>query len=304
MRQTFQGTRGHRTAYRVTGGGPTRVLLLHALTGSPEAADLPGQKGWWGPVFRAGAPLAPDRAMVWSPNLPGSCYGSEGEAPAEGWSTRRQAEVLADWIRGEDLRFHTLLGGSLGGMVALELALLAPERFERIAVIGCGARSDAWLWGASEAQRAILASPSLSDAEAIALARRVAMLTFRAPQGLADRFKDPEALREWLAFHGKALAGRFTRTAYRHLLDAMDQHDIGRDRGGIVPALEGLGGPLSVLGLATDQLFTRASVEELMEAAKAAGRLGCARWVASPHGHDAFLIEWEQVHAWLEEVLP
>jgi homoserine O-acetyltransferase len=189
-------------------------------------------------------------------------------------------------------------------MVALELALAEPGRFRAVGVLGCGGRADAWLWGANEAQRAILASPSLGDAEAIALARRLAMLTFRSPRGLSGRFGTREGLREWLDFHGRALADRFTRAAYLALLEAMDNHDLGRDRGGLDAALRGLGCPLSVLGLDTDQLFSRDSVEELAGAAKAAGRLGRAGWVSSPHGHDAFLMEWDQVDAWLREVIP
>jgi homoserine O-acetyltransferase len=212
--------------------------------------------------------------------------------------------VLAQWLRAQDLRFDALLGGSLGGMVALELALLEPSRFRAVGVIGCGGRADAWLWGANEAQRAILASPTLADDEAIALARRVAMLTFRSPEGLAGRFAAASELQEWLAFHGKTLAARFTRKAYLNLLEAMDNHDIGRTRGGLTEALGGLGAPLHVLGLESDQLFSRACLDELIAAAGKAARLGGARWVRSPHGHDAFLIEWDQVFSWVKEVLP
>ncbi len=304
MIQEFTGPEGHRTAFRIAGHGPAKVLLLHALTGGPHAADAPGAKGWWAPMFKAEAPLVAEAATVWTPNLAGSCYGSGGPEPAGGYSTRYQAEILARWLEAQDLRFEALLGGSLGGMVALELALLAPDRFRSVGVIGCGGRADAWLWGTNEAQRAILASPSLADGEAISLARRVAMLTFRSPQGLAERFNTAASIREWLAFHGQALADRFTRAAYVNLLDAMDGHDLGRDRGGLAAALGRLGAPLHVLGLETDQLFSRASLEELMGAAREAGRLGCARWVQSPHGHDAFLIEWDQVEAWVREVLP
>jgi len=302
--RAFVSEEGHRTAFRVTGHGPVRVLLLHALTGGPDAADAPGVKGWWGPVFREGAPLAPDRATVLTPNLAGSCYGFEGPEPEGGYSTRYQAGLLAQWLRGEDLHFEVLLGGSLGGMVALELALLEPERFGSVGVIGCGGRADAWLWGTNEVQRAILASPALGDAEAIQLARRAAMLTFRSPEGLAGRFDTAQEVQEWLAFHGKALADRFTRRTYLALLEAMDNHDLGRDRGTLAQALGTLGAPLHVLGLDNDHLFSRATLDELIEAAREAGRLGCARWVASPHGHDAFLIEWDQVNAWLKEVLP
>jgi homoserine O-acetyltransferase len=290
-------------AIRVTGTGARRVLLLHALTGGPDAADREGVKGWWGPLFRAGAPLDGARNMVWTPNLPGSCYGTAwpGEAPL---TVRAQAERVASWILREQLAFEALLGGSLGGMVALELALLLPERFRALGVIGCGGRAHAWLWAQNEVQRAILAASSLGDAEALALARRAAMVGFRAPASLGARFREPEALRAWLAHHGRALAARFTRSSYLKLLDAMDSHDLGRDRGGLASALGGLGAPLHVLGIPSDQLFPPVVVEELAEAARCAGRLGSLAWLASPHGHDAFLLEWDQVGAWLTRILP
>lgn len=291
-----------RIARQVTGHGPLRVLLLHALTGGPEAADRPGRQGWWGPLFREGAPLAAECATVWTPNLPGSCYGTVLEGPASSLGTREQAGLLARWVEAEGLSFDAVIGGSLGGMVALELALQAPERFRSVGVIGCGARADAWLWGTNEVQRAILLSPRLGDAEAIALARRAAMLTFRTPEGLGARFQDPAAIRGWLAHHGDALAARYTRGAYLALLGAMDAHDIGRDRGGIIAALRGLRAPLHVLGLDPDHLFPKAVVAELGAAAEAAGVLGSLSWIEGPHGHDAFLIDWGAVKGWVERV--
>lgn len=282
------------------------MLLLHALTGGPDAADREGVKGWWAPVFHEGQPLEAARCTVWTPNLLGSCYGSTGPRdvmPFPDITTRDQAEVLAEWIRREDLHFDVLLGASLGGMVALELALLAPERFRRIGVVGAGARADGWLWGTTEVQRAILESPSLPDAEAIALARHAGMLTFRAPDSITGRFKDPEEIRSWLRHHGKALAARFERDTYRVFLGAMDSQDIGRDRGGLVKALKGLPGPLHVLGIDSDLLFAPSMIRELADAAEAAGRLAELRWLHSPHGHDAFLIEFEPVNDWLRALL-
>ena len=292
---------GFHTAFRVTGQGPRKVLLLHALTGGPDAADRPGVQGWWAPVFSAGAPLAAEKATVWTPNLLGSCYGSQGPTGPD-LSTRRQAEILAEWIRTQGLSFDALLGGSLGGMVALELALLLPEAFGVVGVIGCGARADAWLWGTNEVQRAILRSPHLPDGEAIALARRAAMLSFRSPQSLDQRFQEASEIRGWLAHHGDALAARFTRESYLALLDAMDNHDLGRDRGGLVEALKGLRSPLFVLGMDPDLLFPRPVLEELAEAARAAGVRCRLDWLDSPHGHDAFLIEWGQIRDWLGQV--
>ncbi len=297
---------GAHTAFRVVGQGPLKVLLLHALTGGPDAADREGVKGWLAPLFRAGKPFAQNAATVWTPNLVGSCYGSTGPDQGENFPelcTRDQAQILAAWIHAEDLHFDALIGGSLGGMVALELALLAPGRFRVIGVIGCGARADAWLWGTNEVQRAILESESLPDAEAIALARRVAMLSFRTPQSLGDRFTAATDIRGWLAFHGDTLAKRFTRKSYLALLNAMDGHDLGRGRGNLVQALSELRAPLFVLGMDPDLLFPRPIVEELAEAALAAGVRCRLDWLESIHGHDAFLIEWDQVEAWLRRVI-
>lgn len=294
------------TAFRVTGRGPLKVLLLHALTGGPDAADREGVRGWWAPLFRTGAPLAREAATVWTPNLAGSCYGSTGPDAQEDFpvlNTRDQAQVLAAWIREQDLTFDALVGGSLGGMVALELALLAPERFRAVGVLGCGGRADAWLWGTNEVQRAILQSPSLPDAEAIALARRAAMLSFRTPASLDARFTSAPEIRGWLAFHGEALAARFTRKTYLALLDAMDGHDLGRDRGGLAAALAGLRAPLFILGMDPDLLFPRPVLEELARAADEAGARCALAWIDSIQGHDSFLIEWSQVEAWLRGLL-
>lgn len=291
-----------RIVHRVTGHGPLRVLLLHALTGGPEAADRTGVQGWWGPLFREGAPLADARATVWTPNLPGSCYGSVLEGPESGLGTREQAGLLAQWMASEGLAFDVVLGGSLGGMVALELAVQAPERVGTVGVIGCGARADAWLWGTNEVQRAILLSARLGDAEAIALARRAAMLTFRTPEGLNARFADAPSIRGWLAHHGDALAARFTRRAYLALLNAMDAHDLGRGRGGCASALQRMRGRLHVLGMDPDYLFPKSVVADLGAAAEAAGVLGSLSWIEGPHGHDAFLIDWRAVTDWVERV--
>jgi len=292
-------------AYRRVGFGPLRVLLLHALTGGPDAADRPTPdgvaKGWWSPLFAGGAPFDPTRTTVWTPNLPGSCYGSTGPRPGEPFpalTPRDQAAALASWIRAEGLRFDVVLGGSLGGMVALELALLEPDHFHRVGVIGAGARADAWIRGVNAAQAAVLRSP-LPDREAIALARQQAMLTFRAPESLDARFPDAASLQGWLEHHGRALADRFTRESYLALLGAMDAHDVGRGRDGLTAALRGLRASLHVLGIHSDALFTPPLLRELADSARAAGVPTSLHWLRSPHGHDAFLIEWEQVDAWL-----
>lgn len=289
-------------AFRVVGQGPVRVLLLHALTGGPDAADRPGSKGWWGPLFHPGGALAEDRCTTWCPNLPWSCYGTEWPGEPRP-SIRAQASLLAACLESEGLSFDLLLGGSLGGMVALELALIAPRRFRALGVIGCGGRANAWLWGTNAIQRAILDNPCLTDGDAVALARRAAMLTFRTPEGLGQRFGTGEAIRFWLDHHGAALAARFTRRSYRALLEAMDSHDLGRERGGLQSALQRIEAPLHLLGMRPDHLFPPDSMEELASAARAAGCLASLTWLDGPHGHDAFLIDLTAIQRWVALVL-
>ena len=290
-------------AWRRIGQGPTKVLLIHALTGGvfPD-----GPKGWWGPLFTPDAPLAADRATVWAPNLPGSCYGSTGPRKGEPFpvlTPRDMAEALAAWIEAEDLQFDAAFGGSLGGMVILELALLRPDRIGALGVIGTGGRSDAWILGQNHVQRRVLEDLSIPDDTAIALARHAAMLTFRTPDSLNGRF--PEGgIQAWLDHHGRALAQRFTRESYLALLKAWDAHDLGRGRGGLTEALRGLRTPLHLLGIDSDQLFVPALIQELAEAARAAGADVRLDWLHTPHGHDAFLMEWGQVAAWLDTLLP
>jgi len=284
------------------GQGPVKILLLHALTGGvyPD-----GPRGWWGPLFTEGSPLAADRVTVWAPNLPGSCYGSTGPRRGEAFpelSPRDMAEGLAAWTLAEGLAFDAVIGGSLGGMVPLERALGPPARGGALGGIVAGGRSDAWLLGQNHVQRAILEEPSPAVDRAIALARHAAMLSFRTPRSLNVRFQEG-GIQPWLSHHGQALADRFSRESYLALLKAWDAHDLGRHRGGLVAALRGLRVPLHILGIDSDQLFVPALILELAEAALAAGAQLRLDWLHTPHGHDAFLMEWGQVAAWLDPFL-
>jgi homoserine O-acetyltransferase len=320
------GTLPVHIAHRKVGAGPVKVLLLHALTGGPDAADRAGVKGWWGPLFEADAPLDPARTTVWCPNLPGSCYGSVGPShlqPFPELSPRDLAAALLRWIELENLTFDVTLGGSLGGMVALELAVLAPGRVGRLGVLGTGGRADAWIRASCHAQRRILELPIPGD-QAVAAARRVAMLGFRSGESLEQRFgsheveigtglarpelggagvgasaRNPRSVEAWLDHHGEALANRFERRSLHALLGAMAAFDLAKGHGGLRWALARLEHPLHVLGIPSDTLFLPALVEELARAAQAADRLGSLTWLESPHGHDAFLIEYPQVTAWL-----
>ncbi len=294
-------------AYRTWGAldddGANAVVVTHALTGSPDVTQ------WWPALVGPGRALDPARDFIVCVNVPGSCYGSSGPlTPApdgKPWGKRFPRVTVRDMVRAQMLllgalgvqRVRLVVGGSLGGMQALEFALLDP-RVEAVAAIAAPARHEAWAIAWSEAQRrALAADPAWhkdGDAQAgLAAARAIAMISYRSPANLATRFgrtagvRSPYAVQDWLAHHGQTLNDRFDARSYSVLLDAMDAHDLGAKRGGLDRALRSVRVPVLVVAIDSDHLYPPAESEAL------SALLPDSQLVrsSSPHGHDAFLID-------------
>lgn len=304
------------------------VLVLHALTGSAEAAHP--AHGWWRALIGPGRAIDTTRVAVLAPNLLGSCYGTTG--PAADWrvvpgtwagdgfppvTTRDMARLVGRLLDALHVRAPAaVVGGSLGGMVAQEWLLLHPGRARAAVVLAAPDAHTAQAIAWNHAQREALAlGARAGDPDAgLALARAVAMVSFRTEASLEARFGrapaegdddgSPFAVQRWLAHHGAALAARFDAATYRTLLDAMDAHDVARgrsaggDRDAVLRALGAAAGRLFAVGVPGDLLYSDAVVEAWGRAAGAA-----LRTLRSPHGHDAFLLEPAQVGAVLREAL-
>lgn len=276
------------------------ILVLHALTGSADAAG-----DWWKGLIGPGLALDTDRFAILAPNLLGSCYGSSG--PTEGdrfppLTTRDQARAVGVLLEQLGVaRVALVTGGSLGGMVALEFIASFPGRAARAAVFAAPAAQPAVAIAWSHVQREAI---RLAGREGLALARQLAMITYRTAEGLQGRFgrlhggAGTFSVQEWLWAHGARLDARFTAAAYLTLLDAMDAHDVGRGRGGVGERLRHASTAITGIGIPGD-LF--APAEEVQRWVRAAG--GQYRTIVSEHGHDAFLLETAQVDALLREAL-
>ncbi len=309
-----------RVAYRHDGPGPgeaPQVVVVHALTGSADAAG-----DWWAPLIGPGLALDTTRVGVLCANLLGGRYGTTGPTsidPATGEpygasfppiSTRDQAR--AQWALLDALGIEhvaLVVGGSLGGMVALEVALERPEAtgaaFPIAAPGATGALAMAW----NDIQLELVRR--LGD-DGLDLARRLAMTTYRSEADFAHRFgraREPDgtaSISSYLAYQGRKLVGRFDPETYRVLVEAMDRHDAGAGRGGLRPALARLadhGVRLVGLGIEGDILYGPEQVRALTAAAAAEGAHSRYVELRSSKGHDAFLVEWEQLTAILQEVL-
>jgi len=222
-----------------------------------------------------------------------------------------------------------ILGGSMGGMQALEWAIGYPERVERVGILATPESSNADQIALNTVQiDAIQLDPKFADGDyynaedgdgpyrGLALARRMALLNYRSPSELNDRFQRSwqsgisplggggrYAVESYLDFHGNKFTRRFDANSYITLVGAMNSHDIGRDRGGVAKALAGVTARALVLGIDTDRLFP------LEHQTLIAGLLpstiddGDVVVITSPFGHDGFLIEDALVGAHVHRLL-
>ena len=284
------------------------VLLVHALTGSAKAG---GEGGWWEPVVGPGRALDPDQYRIICFNNLGSCYGSSGPG-VEGFPTDPKLELTSLDLSRAILQaldklgikhVHLTTGGSLGGMVTLALAALAPERFERILPVAATVATSAWAVGWNHVARQILKlDPGYPDniGRGLEIARQLAILTYRAEPGLEERQPRPKKanqlhpVRSYLEHQGAKLRNRFAVRAYELQLDAMDHHDLLQPLPGeSKPAISHVKASTIVADIDTDQLFPAAQAEALVaQLRKTAAHVERAT-ISSLHGHDAFLIEWD-----------
>jgi homoserine O-acetyltransferase/O-succinyltransferase len=271
-----------------------------------------------------GRPLDTDRWFVVAPNVLGGCQGTTGPASTapDGapWGSRfpfltvrDQVEVearLADVLGIE--RWALALGGSMGGMRALEWGVTHPRRVERLLVLAAcaAATADQIAWCAPQVAAIrtdpgwrggdyYAAVPGAGPHTGLGVARRIAHTTYRSAEELQQRFgRDAQpgehpfsggryAVESYLDHHAAKLAARFDANSYLVLTEAMSSHDVGRDRGGAAAALARVSATTSVLAISSDRLYPPHLSEQVATGVGA----GPATVLDSPYGHDGFLVE-------------
>jgi homoserine O-acetyltransferase len=321
------------------------VLVLHALTGDSHVVGPAGPghptAGWWSGLVGEGRPLDPADWFIVAPNMLGGCQGSTGPASiapdGEEWGARFPYLTIRDQVRAQAMfadaigvgRWALVIGGSMGGMQALEWAVGHPDRVDRVAVLAAPPISSADQIALNSVQsEAIRMDPAFDGGSyydapdgqgphrGLGLARRMALLNYRSPTELNDRFERSWqsglsplggggvfAVESYLGFHGNKFTRRFDANSYLVLVDAMNSHDIGRDRGGVAAALSQATARALVLGIDSDRLFPVPGQRVI--ARHLPGNIDGDEPVviSSPYGHDAFLIEDELVGAELRRLL-
>lgn len=326
------------------------VLVLHALTGDAHASGEagPGQPspGWWSELVGPGEPLDTDQWYVVCANVLGGCQGTTGPASlapdGRPWGSRWPRVTVRDMVAVERAllahlglpRVAAVIGGSMGGMQALEWAIQYPDVVDSALVLATCAAATADQIGQQTAQiLAITSDPGWRGGDyhdrpdgqgphvGLGVARRFAHLTYRNESELDMRFgrdaqagEDPRtpclpgrhapagrfAVQSYLDHHADKLIRRFDAGTYVALSDAMNTHDVGHGRGGVAAALGCIRIPVAVAGIDSDRLYPMRLQEELAAAIPTCDGLDV---IASPYGHDGFLLEIDAVGALLRQCL-
>jgi len=330
-------------AYETYGdpSNPT-ILIAHALTGSqyvtgsaPDQID--GQAaGWWSDVVGPGKAVDTDSFFVVVANVPGSCYGTTGPVSigpdGEPYGPDFPPVTVTDWVHSQarlldELGVDTLyavVGGSVGGMNAIEWAKQYPDRVERIAAIATASRVDTQnLALDAVARRAITQDPNYNGGEyyggpgpsdGLGVARRIGHVQYLSKSSMENRFgrraadrmlagfDDPTAeafdykdVASYLDYNAEKFTDRFDANSYLYLLRAMDEYDLAAGYNSAAEALAGFDGSVLVLSYTGDWQFTLEQGLELANAFEAAGATVDFERIVDDYGHDAFLARPETV---------
>ncbi len=327
--------------------GSNAVLICHALNASHHVAGWyagePENVGWWDNMVGPGKPLDTDRFFVVGVNNLGSCFGSTGPLsvnPATGapWGADFPLVTVEDWVDAQArladrlgvAQWAAVMGGSLGGMQALDWAIRYPQRVGHALVIAAAPNLSAENIAFNEiARQAILTDPEFFDGNYYAhgmkprrglrVARMIGHITYLSDEqmeakfgrqlreGLRFSFAPEFQIESYLRHQGEKFAEYFDANTYLRITKALDYFDPATRTGGdLARALSDAVCRFLVVSFTTDWRFPPARSREIVKALVHERRDLAYAEIAAPHGHDAFLLDDPQYHAvvraWFERI--
>jgi len=315
------------------------ILICHALSGHHHVAgwyaDAPQNVGWWDNMIGPGKPIDTDRFFVVGVNNLGGCHGSTGPAttnPATGqpWGADFPVVTVSDWVQAQARLADALgidawaavVGGSLGGMQALQWAIDLPSRMRHALVIAAAPKLTAENIAFNDvARQAILTDPEFHGGHfyrhgtrptrGLRLARMLGHITYLSDDQMAAKFgrkRRPDAgsygfgvefeIESYLRYQGDKFAGWFDANTYLLMTKALDYFDPAQPYGDdLAAALAQARAGFLVVSFSTDWRFSPARSREIVNALVKNHQQVSYAEIASPHGHDGFLMEDPYYHA-------
>ncbi|MDA8814636.1 homoserine O-acetyltransferase [Luminiphilus sp.] len=330
--------------------GNNAILICHALSGNHHAAGFHSEAdtkpGWWDTVIGPGKPIDTNRFFVVCPNNIGGCNGSTGPASiskttGKPWGSLFPQVTVGDWVESQKRlaqhlginQWAAVVGGSLGGMQALQWSVTYPDWVTHCVVIAAAPGLTAQNIAFNEIARQAIFSDhdwcggdyidaNTAPEKGMALARMVGHLTYMSADNMSDRFGrelrqgsfDPDddeqpifQVESYLRYQGSQFATRFDANTYVLMTRALDRFDLAASSDGdLAKALEHASAEFLILSFSSDWRFSPARSREITTALLAAGKRVTYSNLESDAGHDAFLLEEADyialLHAWMQRV--
>lgn len=313
--------------------GTNAILICHALSGHHHAAGYHRAEdkaaGWWDNMIGPGKPIDTSRFFVVALNNLGGCHGTTGPSslnPATGEPFGSQFPVVTvpDWVTAQARLADRLgidcwaavIGGSLGGMQALEWSIRYPDRVAHALVIASAPKLTAQNIAFNDvARQAILTDPEFHQGDFYAhqvvprrglrLARMLGHITYLSDDGMGEKFgrmlRSGEykfsyevefEIESYLRYQGDKFSDYFDANTYLLMTKALDYFDPAREwgNGNLVAALERVKAKFLIAAFTTDWRFSPERSKEIVKALVDAKKTVSYAEIESAHGHDAFLM--------------
>ncbi|WP_026842307.1 homoserine O-acetyltransferase MetX [Citrifermentans bremense] len=317
------------------------ILVTHAWTGSAHLAGRYSEDekraGWWDEIVGPGALLDTDRYFVICSNVIGSCFGSTGPTSVNPKTGKRYnlafpVITVRDMVKAQALlmdrlgieKLFCVLGGSMGGMQALEWATQFPDRVGSAVVLATTPRPSAQAISLNAVARwAIFNDPNWKKGEyrknpkdGLALARGIGHITFLSDESMTAKFDRRFSARDgqfdffgqfeverYLTYNGYNFVDRFDANSFLYLAKALDLYDVASGCESLEEAFAPVTAPIQFFAFTSDWLYPPAQTEEMVTSLKTLGKQVEYHLITSAYGHDAFLLEHQTFTPLVESFL-
>ena len=322
------------------------VVVCHALTGSHHAAGVyegESKAGWWDGLIGPGKAIDTDKYFVICSNVIGSCFGSTGPISKtpnhqEYYRYKFPVVTIKDMVKAQRILFdrldihrvHAIIGGSMGGMQALQFAIHYPNFAQKVIAMATTHATQPWAIAFNKvAQEAILKDPEFQDGyydpevikeqglSGMAVGRMAGHISFLSHESMGKKFgreyKRTDGLYElfgkfqvesYLEYNGYNFTKWFDPLSYLYITKAINIYDISRGFDSLEEALKKIKSELHLFSFKNDLLFKNFEMKELADALSSIQNKNFSYTdIESDYGHDAFLVELEKFEKDIEDIL-
>lgn len=284
------------------GTAPT-ILVNHALTGNSNVA---GYTGWWRSIIGEEKIIDTNKFTILAFNIPGNGFDSFVIENYKDFITRDIANIFLEGLKKLQVKqLFALIGGSLGGGIAWEMAVINPNITQHLIPVATDWKSTDWLIANCQIQEQIL----LNSSQPVHDARMHAMLCYRTPESFKERFNrtvnleaDVFNIESWLLHHGEKLQERFQLSAYQLMNQLLKTIDVTRKGTESLSKLTDINASIHIVAVNSDLFFTSEENQETYEFLSKTKKDVAYHEIQSIHGHDAFLIEYKQLETILKPI--